>query len=50
MAAADFYRAGELIAAAEWSGALSYLDQARGRVSDRVGGDEAARAMVACCT
>jgi transcriptional regulator with XRE-family HTH domain len=46
IAAADFYRAGELIAAAEWTGALSYLDQARDRVSDRLGDDEAARAMV----
>ncbi|PRX50483.1 transcriptional regulator with XRE-family HTH domain [Prauserella shujinwangii] len=46
MAAGDFYRAGELIAAAEWTGALTFLEQARGRITGllrRV--DEAAVAM-----
>jgi transcriptional regulator with XRE-family HTH domain len=47
VAAADFYRAGELIAAAEWRGALAFLDQARGRIADQApAGDEAALAMV----
>ncbi|MQA11476.1 MAG: helix-turn-helix domain-containing protein [Pseudonocardiaceae bacterium] len=39
-AAADFYRAGELISAAEWKGALRFLDDARHRISDRVHGDD----------
>jgi hypothetical protein len=46
MAAADFYRAGELIATAEWRGALDYLDTARSAIADRIRqDDEAARAM-----
>ena len=46
IAAADFYRAGELIATAEWRGALDYLDTARAAIADRVrDDDEAARAM-----
>ncbi|HEX5407766.1 MAG TPA: helix-turn-helix transcriptional regulator [Pseudonocardiaceae bacterium] len=46
VAAADFYRAGELIAAAEWRGALTYLDHARGRIADQTpAGNEAALAM-----
>jgi transcriptional regulator with XRE-family HTH domain len=45
VAAADFYRAGELIATAEWRGALSYLDLARDRISGYLG-EEAGRAMV----
>lgn len=45
MAAADFYRAGELIATAEWRGALTYLDAARDRIADHLD-DEAGRAMV----
>ncbi|PXY16589.1 helix-turn-helix domain-containing protein [Prauserella muralis] len=36
MAAADFYRAGELIAAAEWQGCLHFLEQARHRITDEV--------------
>jgi transcriptional regulator with XRE-family HTH domain len=36
MAAADFYRAGELIATAEWRGALAYLDTARDAIADRL--------------
>jgi transcriptional regulator with XRE-family HTH domain len=47
VAAADFYRAGELIAAAEWRGALVFLERARERIADRLRReDEAARAMV----
>jgi transcriptional regulator with XRE-family HTH domain len=46
MAAADFYRAGELIATAEWRGALDYLDTARDAFADRLRtDDEAALAM-----
>ena len=46
VAAAAFYRAGELIATTEWRGALTYLDTARARFVDRVSeGDEAALAM-----
>jgi transcriptional regulator with XRE-family HTH domain len=46
VAAADFYRAGELIAAAEWRGALTFLDRARARIADRLHhDDEPARAM-----
>lgn len=46
MAAADFYRAGELIATAEWRGALDYLDTARAAIADRLRTqDEAALAM-----
>jgi transcriptional regulator with XRE-family HTH domain len=46
VAAGDFYRAGELIATAEWRGALSYLDRARDRIADRLHTeDEAAVAM-----
>ena len=47
MAAADFYRAGELIATAEWRGALDYLDTARDVIADRLRAqnDEAALAM-----
>jgi hypothetical protein len=45
VAAADFYRAGELIATAQWRGALTYLDTARDRITDHLG-DEAGRAMV----
>jgi transcriptional regulator with XRE-family HTH domain len=46
MAAADFYRAGELIATAEWHGALDHLDTARDAFADRVRtDDEAALAM-----
>ncbi len=46
VAAGDFYRAGELIATAEWRGALAFLDGARDRIADHVrGGDEAAVAM-----
>jgi len=45
-AAADFYVAGELIAAAEWSGALKYLDEARRRIeSETRSGNEAAISM-----
>jgi transcriptional regulator with XRE-family HTH domain len=45
-AAADFYVAGELIATAEWNGALTYLDQARATIEDELrNGDEAALAM-----
>jgi transcriptional regulator with XRE-family HTH domain len=44
VAAADFYRAGELIAAAEWRGALTYLEEARDRIADSLDG-EAGRAM-----
>lgn len=46
VAAGDFYRAGELIAIAEWRGALTYLDGARERIADKLRtGDEAAIAM-----
>jgi hypothetical protein len=46
VAAADFYRAGELIATAEWRGALDFLDRARDAIADRVRTrDEAAVAM-----
>lgn len=46
VAAADFYRAGELIGSAEWSGARTYLDGARRRVEHGVrAGEEAALAM-----
>ncbi|MCS7475923.1 helix-turn-helix domain-containing protein [Umezawaea endophytica] len=46
IAAADFYVAGELIAAAEWSGALRYLDDARHRIEDEArSGNEAALSM-----
>jgi hypothetical protein len=46
MAAGDFYRAGELIAAAEWRGALAFLDGARDRIASRLrSNDEAAVAM-----
>lgn len=45
VAAADFYRAGELIAAAEWRGALTYLEGARDRIADRTD-EEAGRAMM----
>jgi hypothetical protein len=46
MAAGDFYRAGELIATAEWRGALAFLDSARDRIADHVrDDDEAAVAM-----
>jgi transcriptional regulator with XRE-family HTH domain len=45
-AAAAFYRAGELIATAEWRGALDYLDTARDSIADRLRAeDEAALAM-----
>ena len=45
-AAADFYRAGELIATAEWRGALDYLDTARAAIADQLrADDEAAVAM-----
>lgn len=45
VAAAAFYRAGELIATAEWRGALTYLDTARDQIADHLDG-EAGRAMV----
>lgn len=46
VAAGDFYRAGELIATAEWRGALAFLDGARERIADHLhGNDEAAVAM-----
>lgn len=45
MAAADFYRAGELIAAAEWRGTLAFLDSARDRIANLRSQDEAAIAM-----
>lgn len=46
MAAGDFYRAGELIATAEWRGALAFLDSARARIADHLStDDEAAVAM-----
>jgi transcriptional regulator with XRE-family HTH domain len=46
MAAAAFYRAGELIATAEWRGALDFLDSARDAIADRLRTqDEAALAM-----
>ena len=46
IAAGDFYRAGELIATAEWRGALAFLDNARDRITDHLhGDDEAAVAM-----
>jgi hypothetical protein len=46
MAAGDFYRAGELIAAAEWRGALAFLDAARDRITEQLRrSDEAAVAM-----
>jgi transcriptional regulator with XRE-family HTH domain len=44
VAAADFYRAGELIGATDWHGALDCLETARGRVEDRLD-DEAGRSM-----
>ena len=45
-AAADFYVGGELIATAEWNGALSYLERARERIKDELrSGNEAAFAM-----
>jgi transcriptional regulator with XRE-family HTH domain len=45
-AAAAFYRAGELIATAEWRGALRYLESARTHIADQVHADnEAARAV-----
>ncbi|SEF38117.1 Transcriptional regulator, contains XRE-family HTH domain [Amycolatopsis pretoriensis] len=45
-AAADFYVAGELIANAEWAGALTYLETARRNIEDELRGDgEAALAM-----
>ena len=43
-AAADFYRAGELIATADWDTASRFLDGARGRISHRLD-DEADRAL-----
>ncbi|AXX30640.1 Putative transcriptional regulator [Actinosynnema pretiosum subsp. pretiosum] len=42
MGAADFYIAGELIAAAEWRGALSYLDGSRRRLEHVVRKDDEA--------
>jgi transcriptional regulator with XRE-family HTH domain len=46
MAAAAFYRAGELIGTAEWRGALDFLDSARDAIADRLRTqDEAALAM-----
>jgi transcriptional regulator with XRE-family HTH domain len=46
IAAGDFYRAGELIATAEWRGALTFLDSSRDRIADHLSGDdEAALAM-----
>lgn len=46
VAAGDFYRAGELIATAEWRGALGFLDGARDRIADHLhGNNEAAVAM-----
>lgn len=46
MAAADFYRAGELIAAAEWRGSLTFLEHARSRITEQLRtDDEAAVAM-----
>lgn len=46
IAAGDFYRAGELIAAAEWHGALAFLDAARDRIAEQLRrNDEAAVAM-----
>jgi transcriptional regulator with XRE-family HTH domain len=46
VAAGDFYRAGELIATAEWRGALTFLDSARDRIADRLrDNDEAAVAV-----
>jgi transcriptional regulator with XRE-family HTH domain len=46
VAAGDFYRAGELIATAEWRGALAFLDGARDRIADLLrSNDEAAVAM-----
>ena len=46
VAAADFYRAGELIVTAEWRGALEYLDSARANIADLLrDDDEAALAM-----
>lgn len=45
-AAADFYVAGELIATAEWRGALAYLENARQRIEDQLRADnEPAMAM-----
>jgi hypothetical protein len=45
-AAADFYVAGELIATAEWNGALTYLDGARRNIEDELRSEsEAALAM-----
>jgi hypothetical protein len=45
-AAADFYVAGELIATAEWDGALTYLDGARRNIEDELRTEnEAALAM-----
>jgi len=46
VAAGDFYRAGEFIVIAQWRGALSFLDEARHRIADRLhSDDEAALAM-----
>lgn len=46
VAAGDFYRAGELIATAEWRGALAFLDGARDRIADHLrSNDEGAVAM-----
>lgn len=42
VAAGDFYRAGELIGAAEWTGALRFLEEARGRVAYRIHEDDPA--------
>jgi transcriptional regulator with XRE-family HTH domain len=42
VAAGDFYRAGELIATAEWRGALAFLDGARERIADHLHGDDEA--------
>lgn len=44
VAAADFYRAGELIATADWDTALRFLDGARERIAHRLD-DEVGRAM-----
>lgn len=47
IAAGDFYRAGELIAIAEWDAALSFLDDARERILIKARrGDEGATAMI----
>jgi transcriptional regulator with XRE-family HTH domain len=42
VAAASFYRSGELIGAAEWNGAFRFLENARANIAHRLHGDDPA--------